>query len=210
MAIIIDLFTKKVLAINPESIEESDIKPYSYYRALMEARFGDSLPKHFKRLMSKPQGQPYMCGDPHALKNRAKCPNFNKPFPVPCEITIDSCIRIDGVLTLGSKCEQGIDEPFAWLDHKWKSSLNFLKSLPSGTKLNIFTRSDLIAHDDYVKEIKRLDVFVTILFATKNPEQGRYDEPGAPSFKRRQEAVLKLKECNISATLQQTRLKIVA
>ncbi len=204
MAVIIDLFTRKVLAVNPESVSALtvSVSPYTAIKERIEARFGDNLPAHFALAMNKPQAIPYKYGDPHNVKYRTKRYTFNKPMPVPCEVTEKSCTKVKGVLTLGSKCEQGIDEPFPWMDHKYQVALNFLKSLPDGTSLNIFTRSDLIAHDDYVTELKRLKATVYVLFASVDDETNRTNEPGAPSYKRRKMAVDKLREQGICSMLK--------
>ncbi len=198
MAIIIDIFTKQVII---------HTTGYDAIRQNIIARFfGDGLPKHFKACIAKPQKQPYMHGDvsnvSYRKKLRAKHTIFNSPTPVPCEVTIDSCVKVDGILTLGSQCELGIDEPFPWMDHKYGVSLSFLKSLPDGTELNIFTRSDLIAHDDYMPELKRLNVTVSILYMTKDDQVNRVNEPGAPSYKRRSIAVERLKSLGINARLK--------
>lgn len=196
---------KESRVIRPFTLIESspeESKPempwYSVVRHNIEARFGDKLPNHFKRAMLKPQSQPYRFGDPHAVTYRTKQNNFNKPFPVPCEVTAKSCTKFKGRLQLGSMCLQGIDEPFPWSDSKNQVSLRFLKSLPKGTKLDIMTRSDLIAREDYISELLGLDVTVHILIPTFiSDAELRQLEPGSPSIKRRLAAVEKLKQLGI-------------
>lgn len=182
--------------------KDTSEKPYTELKGRIEARFGDTLPKHFKTLMAKPQSQPYMCGDVSSVKYRDKQKNFNAPMPVPCEVTIESCARdANGILTLGGKCVEGIDEAFGWIDLKYQVTLNFLRSLPDGTEINIQTRSDLVAQELYVAELNRLKATVHILFTSNDEQWHRTNEPGAPSLQRRQEAIKVLKEFNIQSSM---------
>lgn len=197
MAKIYDLFTGRLLAdipIQTDVIDIGDDFGYQGVKILLKTRFGDDLPKHFEKAMSKPQSQPYMYGDVHNVKYRARTTNFNRPYPVPCEVTAASCTKVNGILVLGANCEVGLDEPFPWMDSKYKVTLNFLKSLPDNTRLHIKTRSDLIARDDYLAELSRLNVTINILYSNKDDAINRVNEPGAPSYKRRLEAITKLKD----------------
>lgn len=171
----------------------------------MEARFGDKLPAHFRRCLSKPQARPYMHGDVHNVSYRKprKGEIFNRPYPVPCYVTAESCLKQGDALILGSKCREGRDEPFPWMDQKYRSSLNFLRSLPDQTVVHITTRSDLIAHEDYLREIVRLHASVTILCpAWASDEEIRRIEPGAPSKARRIKAVERLREFHVRARME--------
>lgn len=207
MSNIIDLFTRKLIVA---AIQGAEFKPYNEVRARIEARFGDNLPKHFKRTMAKPQAQPYMHGDVHNVVYRKKLKNFNSPMPVPCEVTQESCAKLGEHLILGMDCCAGIDEPFPWMDSKYQVTLNFLKSLPNGTKLMIFTRSDLIAHDDYVAELQRLDCTVNLLYTDKNEEKNRINEPGCPTYKRRYKANMKLNQSGIQSTMKRHSFSLKA
>lgn len=199
----------KELSVSDIAIKSVKLIDYADIRESIEARFGETLPKHFGRCMAEPQKQPYMYGDVHNVQYRIKSNKlFNSPYPVPCEVTTDSCHRVQGVLTLGTNCIKGDDEPFPWMDCKYEVSLNFLKSIPNDTKLNIFTRSDLIAHDDYINELKRLDVNVTILYTSDNDEINRQTEPGAPSYKRRLKAACKLNMLGIHVELKKHNIKV--
>lgn len=174
---------------------------YADIRSRIEARFGDKLPKHFTRAIYKPQVKPYMYGDPHNVIYRTKSNNFNKPMPVPCEVTLDSCAKLGDMYELGAQCLAGIDEPLPWMDAKYRVTLNFLKSLPRGSKVYITTRSDLIAHDDYIDAIRGLDVTINILIPMSvSGEELRRLEPGAPSIERRQIAIAKLKSLGFNCS----------
>lgn len=195
MAVVYDLFTKQVITSIPGT---SNPNYYAAIKERLEARFGGNLPYHFKRAMNKPQTQPYKYGDCHNVKYRPKVRNFNSPMPVPCEVTQESCHKDEyGNLVLGLMCHQGTDEPFPWMDAKYKVSLSFLRSLPDGCKLIINTRSDLIAHEDYVHELKRLKVEVNILYVTDDDVWNRLNELGAPSFERRKLAINTLRANDI-------------
>lgn len=187
---------KNEVSQNPEIVD------YSRVKNSIEARFGENLPKHFARRMSRPQPQPYCDGDTMAVKYGKRNSLFNQPYPVPCLVTPESCVRDGDTYLLGSNCAYGTDEPFPWMDHKYQCTLNFLRSLPDGARVEIQTRSDLVAHDDYIAEFKRLNVSITVLYLTANGDLLRFLEPGAPSFKRRKHAVARLKEHGIKARLQ--------
>jgi len=181
---------------------------YSEVREKITDRFGNDLPEHFKDVMAEKQIKPYMFGDAHNVEYKKEMDNFNDPIPVPCEVTMESCQKTEcldedcnsiscGELVLGNDCINGIDEAFQWIDLTYKVTLNFLKSLPDDTKLFIYTRSDLVAHDLYLEQLKRLNVDVTILYTSKDEELNRRRESGAPSFKRRKIAYKKLKDAGI-------------
>ena len=143
-----------------------------------------------------------MYGDIHNVQYKERLVLFNHPFPVPCEVTLESCFRDrTETLVLGADCKQGIDEPFPWLDTKYKVSLTFLQSLPDKTRLIVYTRSDIVAHDDYIAEFRRLNVSINILYTSTNDDQNRITEPGAPSFKRRGQAIDKLRSLGIDCLL---------
>jgi DNA repair photolyase len=94
---------------------------------------------------------------------------------------------------LGRGVRDGTEsDPFPWMDHKYQITLNFLRQKPNKSSLEVETRSNLIAHDDYLDELKRLDVVVTMLFGDADMNTCRHSEPGAPSNKRRAQAVDKL------------------
>lgn len=196
-----------------ESRRQAEQEPtawsYAGIRERLEARFGGQLPKHFAKCMSKPQRQPYMHGDTTNVKYRIKKQGeiFNSPMPVPSEVTPKSCLRIDGVYMLGADCLHGTDEPLPWMDNKYRVTLNFLKSLPNGAKIQIRTRSDLIAHDDYIDELRRLDAWVQILYLSADEAESRDQEPGAPSYECRRQANMRLNQHGIASTMKRVNPK---
>jgi len=184
---------------------QADVWSYqSNVKEEIEARYGDHLPAHFAKTMSKPQSQPYKHGDTHSVAYRKKTTlSKRNHIPVPCEVTPKSCRKSGDTFLLGSNCLEGIDEPLAWIEMKYQVTLNFLKSLPNGSKVCITTRSDLVAHDDYIAELSRLQVTVRILAPIFTTEEIlRLIEPGAPSIKRRTQAVEKLKSLGINAEIE--------
>ena len=82
-----------------------------------------------------------------------------------------------------------------------------MRGLPFNTKLNIYTRSDLIASQDYIDELKRLNVNVGIIYSSKDDDLNRLNEPGAPSYNRRAYAVKNLVDAGIKAKLVEHTIK---
>jgi DNA repair photolyase len=81
------------------------------------------------------------------------------------------------------------------MDRKYKVTLNILKYATI-----IYTRSDLIAHDDYTAELKK-DVKIYIVYNSTNADVNNTNEPGCPSYLRRVKAVDKLKDLGFNAIL---------
>lgn len=189
-----------------EIVREVKTEPgwsYESIRERLRDRFGDKLPKHFEQAMSSPQAKPYMYGDVSNVSYRKRIAHFNQPMPLACEVTTDSCREVGGVYQLGLNCIDGVDEPFPWMDVKYRVTLEFLRSLPDGAKLEITTRSDLVAHDDYVAELKRLQTRITILCPKWcDDAKLRELEPGAPSKERRIRAADKLKLLGFNAAME--------
>lgn len=187
--------------LSPEP-QASPGKPYAGVRERLGARYGDHLPAHFKRCMARPQAKPYMHGDVHNVVYRRRMKLWNRPMPVPCEVTPESCLKREGAYILGDRCLEGIDEPLPWMDRKYEVTLNLLRALPAGAEVWITTRSDLVACEEYVAELKRLDARVRILCpAWKGDDWIRQNEPGAPSKTRRLAACVKLRELGVRAAM---------
>lgn len=189
-----------------EIVRQAETEPkwdYAEIRERLRSRFGDNLPKHFEQAISKPQLKPYMYGDVSNVSYRKRIAHFNQPMPAACEVTAESCAMRGDAYILGRDCLLGIDEPFPWMDVKYRVTLEFLKSLPDGSKLEIITRSDLIAHDDYMTELKRFRTKITILCPKWcDDAKLREIEPGAPSKERRIRAADKLKAHGFNAAME--------
>lgn len=184
--------------IHPDYAYLTETKPVDWYAKVkesIEARFGDNLPKHFRESMASEQSYPYMYGCIHNLsypygkKGRRL---FNKPMPVPCKVKVEIAI-----LTCISKNN---GDPLAWIDLKYRCSYNHIINR-RGKSLLIQTRSDLIAHDDYIAVLDKQNHFIQIFVSGLNDKLTRQYEPGAPSNERRIEAYQKLKRLGFDVRL---------
>lgn len=91
-------------------------------------------------------------------------------------------------LRLGS-----MSDSFMWLDVKYGVTAEMLKILKFYRyPYIVFTRSDLVAHDDYMKLLDKDLAAIQFSISGNNHKLARLMEPGAPSYKRRLEAIKKL------------------
>lgn len=140
--------------------------------------------KTLEKLAKEGHGNPYYGKDTHGILWRGKHEKSSAPFPLPSKVT-----DIKGVL--GKDVPTGHGEPFMWMDSKYKISLNLLKK-NYAKPLQINTRSDLIAHDDYIENLNPSKHIVNIHLASLNEDFNKATEPGAPSVRRRLQAAAKL------------------
>ena len=110
-----------------------------------------------------------------------------QPIPVPVEKIGD----LKGVL--GKGVLKGESDPFGWMDTKYGVTKDLL-AREKDKPLKIFTRSDLVAHDDYIQNMNPTKHEVNMVMSFPDNGVGRLLEPGAPSIKRRIEAANKLQE----------------
>ena len=96
-------------------------------------------------------------------------------------------------LRLGS-----MSDSFMWLDVKYGVTAEMLKIL-SFYKYPyiVFTRSDLVAHDDYLNLIDKNLAAIQFSISGNNNKLARLMEPGAPSYQRRLKAIKNLNEAGI-------------
>lgn len=86
-----------------------------------------------------------------------------------------------------------MSDSFMWLDTKYGVTKEFLKILKYYKyPYVIFTRSDLVAHDDYIELLDRDLAAIQFSISGNNNSLTRQLEPGAPSYKRRLAAISKL------------------
>jgi hypothetical protein len=106
----------------------------------------------------------------------------------------------EGTVHLGKDVAKGRVDPFAWMDAKYGSTKDFLKG-NKDKDLILETRSDLIAHDDYMKHMdpKKHKIFMHLL--SDNGGINRRIEPGSPNFERRMNAAKKLKDAGFDVSL---------
>jgi hypothetical protein len=83
-----------------------------------------------------------------------------------------------------------MSDSFMWMDQKYKVTQELLKILKHyNYPYIIFTRSDLVAHDDYIKLLDPKIGAVQFSMSSINDELIKKIEPGAPSAKRRLKAL---------------------
>jgi len=86
-----------------------------------------------------------------------------------------------------------MSDSFMWMDTKYKVTQEFIKILNYYRyPYTIITRSDLVARDDYMELLKKDLCSVQFSIASTNDSLNRKIEPGAPSAKRRLQALEKL------------------
>lgn len=96
-----------------------------------------------------------------------------------------------------------MSDSFMWMDQKYKITQELLKILKHyNYPYVIFTRSDLVAHDDYVKLLDPKLGAVQFSMSSINDDLIKKIEPGAPSAKRRLKALQKLSENGIWTTVR--------
>ncbi len=96
-----------------------------------------------------------------------------------------------------------MSDSFMWIDQKYKITQELLKILKYyNYPYIIFTRSDLVANDDYIKLLDPKLGAVQFSMSSINDEMIKKIEPGAPSAKRRLKALKKLSEGGIWTTVR--------
>ena len=111
-------------------------------------------------------------------------PDKKLAIPVPV-----SHSNIDPEKELGVPFES---EPFPWLDTKSEHAKDYLK-YRNGKPLKINTRSDLLAHDDYLTNLDKKNHEVVFHFLNSPGHLASVLTPGMPSAKRLQNAMTKMK-----------------
>lgn len=130
---------------------------------------------------------------------------WNKPFPMPVDITeiwkvFYTVFETDKKSKWRKVMEKRIpirigsmSDSFMFMDKKYKVTQEFLKILNYYKyPYIIFTRSDLVAHDDYINLLNPDLCSVQMSIASTNDKLNKLIEPGTPSAKRRLKALQKL------------------
>lgn len=160
-------------------------------KEMYEARFGDSIPKFVIKAWNKKSSEPYAFGCVHdcqwsPVKKHAESKGrWNRPYPFAMDMDLNSAV-------IGSKVERGGTDPLAWMDMKYRVTFEHIKRR-KGLPLEIHTRSDLVASDDYVAELDRGNHVIYIYSERGGSDLCRRTEPGAPSTERRVKAYERLK-----------------
>ena len=96
-----------------------------------------------------------------------------------------------------------MSDSFMWVDQKYKVTQELLKILKHyNYPYVIFTRSDLVARDDYMKLIDPNLAAIQFSMSSTNDDLLKKIEPGAPSAKRRLVALKKLAEHGFWTTVR--------
>jgi DNA repair photolyase len=94
-----------------------------------------------------------------------------------------------------------MSDSFMWMDQKYKITQELLRLLKFYKyPYVIFTRSDLVAHDEYIKLLDPKLAAIQFSISSTNDELIKKIEPGAPSAKRRLKALEKLAEAGFWTT----------
>lgn len=170
-------------------------RKYADLAAKIMARFGEDQPRHFIESLHELHDEPYSHGDIHNIQWGKHDKIHNRPMPFPRQASPES---VGG--HLGKRVHTGSADPLPWMDLKYGVAAKILDE-HKDSPLKISTRSDLIAHDDYISKLNPEKHSVEIHIPGLDDEIARTLEPGAPSVKRRLWAAKRLKEAGIPVTL---------
>ena len=113
---------------------------------------------------------------------------------VTCGIHGSSIYKHFGIYPLNpDHIELPINDPFAYLDTKYKTTLNILKQQADTGPVKITTCSDLIIHDNYIKELPKGSTIRLIY---------KVDTTGFASLKRMEIAYNRLLEAGMDVSLE--------
>lgn len=209
-------FRKRLVSTGPvgSAIEHRDFEPvrtsdpighWKYMVRCIEARFGDKPPKSgfvYKQKLNTAIFDSYGYGCIHNSIHQYRGGKYwNEPMPMPADLElIEKYLeRMSGkVLRLGYK-----SDPFMWMDMKYKITKSIIEMANSNNiTLMIDTMSDLCGHDDYLALLRGHDHMISMHMGFKRPELAtdqieRLVSPGAPSFKRREQALSRLANAGI-------------
>jgi DNA repair photolyase len=140
---------------------------------------------------------------------------WNKPFPAPIDIssiwkTFYTVFETNKRSKWRDVLEKRIpirigsmSDSFMWMDRKYKVTQEFLKILKHyNYPYIIFTRSDLIATDEYLNLLDPDLCSVQMSIASTNDHLNKLIEPGTPSAKRRLLALQKLTRAGFWTTVR--------
>lgn len=190
MSTIINIFTREILSRDSFVVVQNKWD-FSEIKNRISARFGENLPKFVQRAWLKKSQEPYAFGCAHNIQYRAvKSRYWNIPIPFPMDMDSNSDV-------IGRQVIHGGTDPLAWMDLKYKVSFEHIKER-HGKCLTIHTRSDLIAHDDYIAALDQKNHKVVMYLLDAVPSVLRLQEPGAPSNERRRVAIQRLRDAGIA------------
>lgn len=140
---------------------------------------------------------------------------WNRPHPMPVDLSeirkifntvfeTDAASKWRNILSARVPIRIGsMSDSFMWMDKKYGVTLEFLKILKFYRyPYIIFTRSDLVAEDEYLAVLDKKLASVQFSISGNNEDLTRKMEPGAPTVKRRLLALRKLSEHEIWTTVR--------
>lgn len=200
---VINIFNRKKVGGSADSKPEKQTSrgAPSNWKDLLRARFASNPPRHLESLLSQTHDEPYKHGDVHNLAwspemtRLSSSGMWNRPMPWPVDTEPK---KVAGVL--GKQVPIGGSDPFAWMDKRYGTGLRTLQD-HKGMPLQIHTRSDLLAHDDYIGHLDPDNHTVNIHVFGDNESIIRRLEPGAPSVSRRIKAAKKLQAQGIKVNI---------
>lgn len=143
----------------------------------------------------------------YAKDSLTKHGSWNRPFPFPIDLSeirklfytvfeTDKKSKWRSVMESRTPLRIGsMSDSFMWMDKKYGITLELLKILSHyNYPYIIFTRSDLIATDDYIRAMRKDLCAIQFSICSNNERLTKIAEPGAPNNKRRFEALKKLNQ----------------
>lgn len=140
---------------------------------------------------------------------------WNNPIPVPVDLNeirkvfyrvfeTDKANKWRDVLERRTPLRIGsMSDSFMWTDQKYKVTQELLRLLKFyNYPYVVFTRSDLIAEDQYLNLLDPKLGAIQFSMSSTNDQLTRKIEPGAPSVKRRLQALKKLAEAGFWTTVR--------
>jgi hypothetical protein len=135
----------------------------------------------------------YAIENPAWVEKKGQMSSLPQPMPVDFK-------SIDPKGHLGKGVATGKADPFSWMESRYGVSKKVLEE-HANKPLKISTRSDLIAHEDYLELLNPNLHEVEFHVFSDNARANRAALPGAPSVKRIMTAVERLQERGIKVTL---------
>jgi DNA repair photolyase len=155
------------------------------------------------------------CSFCYAKDTLTKYGYWNRPQPFPVDISVirelfhkvfetDKASKWRSILERRIPFRVGsMSDAFMWIDKKYRVTHELLKILKYYRyPYIVFTRSDLVADDDYLKVIDPALAAIQFSIAGDDERLTRILEPGAPSLARRFAALKKLAEAGIWTTVR--------
>jgi DNA repair photolyase len=161
------------------------------------------------------RGCVYNCAYCYAKSYLSSWGYWNEPMPFPIDIAkirklFATIFETDKKHKLRTIMEQSVplrigsmSDSFMWMDKKYKVTLELLKILRFYEyPYIIFTRSDLVADNEYMREMDTRLASVQMSLSSINAELTRQIEPGAPAPRKRLAALQTLSQNGFWTTVR--------